>query len=258
MSELNVMRAAWGVVRALRVNTPAPAGDGELSHQGLAPTLEALAGPGGLAEVDLAALDAYLAGLHLVDPDTLARPHSLAFWINLYNAAAVRLAVEATRTGASTVLRVPGAFDRVVATVAGERLSLNDLEHGKIRRFGDPRIHAALVCGSLSCPSLRPAPFEGGDLARALDDRMRAFLASGGWVSDHDAGTVSLSRVFRWYGGDLLHPMPSFRPVRGRAVLRALLPWAPVSERQWVEAAGPSVRFQAYDWGLGCSVAGAG
>ena len=58
----------------------------------------------------------------------------------------------------------PGAFDAPWAMVGGESLSLNDIEHGKIRRFRDPRIHAALVCGSVSCPTLRYEPF-GEDLA---------------------------------------------------------------------------------------------
>jgi hypothetical protein len=61
-------------------------------------------------------------------------------------------------TPGGSVLRMPGAFSAPFVTVAGERLSLDAIEHAKIRRFADPRIHAALVCGSVSCPTLRPPP----------------------------------------------------------------------------------------------------
>ena len=100
--------------------------------------------------------------------------------------------------------------------VAGEKLSLIDIEHGKIRRFSDPRIHGALVCGSLSCPTLRPEPFVGSTLQEQLNDQMAQFLRLGGAVVDRDAGVLSLSRVFRWYGSDFVRPriMPLLFPTR--------------------------------------------
>ena len=111
----------------------------------------------------------------------------------------------------------PGAFDTPWAMVGGESLSLNDMEHGKIRRFQDPRIHAALVCGSVSCPSLRYEPF-GDNLGEQLDEQIRTFLAGGGAHVDRDSGTLQLSRVFLWYGGDFVRPgrMPTWIPARRR------------------------------------------
>ena len=49
------------------------------------------------------------------------------------------------------------------------RGDLDDIEHGKVRRFGDPRIHSALVCGSVSCPTLRFEPYEGDRLDASAD-----------------------------------------------------------------------------------------
>ncbi|HDH03537.1 MAG TPA: DUF547 domain-containing protein, partial [Actinobacteria bacterium] len=169
---------------------------------------------------------------------------------------AVRAAVETAASGADSVLKLPGAFDTKMMDVAGETLSLNDIEHGKIRRFGDPRIHGALVCGSISCPTLRHTPFVGEGLDAALDAQMSVFLANGGVSGDKVAGEVRLSRVFLWYGADFVRPvrMPSLLPARKSAVLSAIGRWLPRDISSWVLSDQPKVTFQSYDWGVGCSI----
>lgn len=191
-----------------------------------------------------------------VDPDSLSADGALAFWLNLYNAGALALAADAISAGASTVLRIPGAFDAPWAMVGGEALSLNDIEHGKIRRFKDPRIHAALVCGSVSCPSLRYEPF-GEDLGVQLDEQMRSFLSGGGARVDRETGALELSRVFLWYGGDFVRPgrMPTWVPARRSDLARSIAQWLPDEDASWVVASSPTVAYSAYDWGLACSVA---
>lgn len=201
-------------------------------------------------------LDAYRACLHAVDPDSLSRAEALAFWINLYNAEALALAADAATGGAASVLRVPGAFDRKHASVAGEALSLTDIEHGKVRRFRDPRVHGALVCGSVSCPTLRPEPFDGERVGAQLDDQMRRFLSDGGAAADRGAGVLRLSRVFLWYGGDFARPhrMPTLLPAHRRRVADAVRAWLEPQDAHWVAARRPQVEHQRYDWGLSCAI----
>ena len=198
----------------------------------------------------------YRDRLATVDPDSLSSDEALAYWLNLYNAGALALAAEAMTDGEDSVLRVPGAFDDRWATVQGESLSLNDIEHGKIRRFGDPRIHAALVCGSVSCPTLRLEPYAGG-VDGQLEDQMRSFLAMGGAAVLRDAGTLRLSRVFLWYGRDLVAPrrMPTLLPARKRSIATAIAPWLTPDDAAWVHMTKPTVEFAPYDWALACSIA---
>jgi len=196
-------------------------------------------------------LAAYIAKMNTVDPDTLTREEALAFWLNLYNAGALQLAVRAHRARVESVLRVPGGFDRAIVEVAGEELSLDAIEHGKLRRFGDPRIHAALICGSVSCPTLRRTPYSGHGLDSELTEQMSYFVAQGGAIADGDSG-VKLSRVFLWYGSDFVRPqrMPTFWPASKRSVLGALEDW--ISD----DLSGRTkVSFQPYHWGLRCTVA---
>lgn len=256
-NEPNPLRVAWSIARARRVNRPRPTGSASLDYADLADVLRSLRS-GGISALpsQQPTLAAFRDRMEMVDPDGLTADGSLAFWLNLYNAGALSLAADASLSGETTVLRIPGAFDSTWATIAGESLSLNDIEHGKIRRFADPRIHAALVCGSVSCPTLRYEPFE-ETLDSQLDDQMRSFLAGGGAAVDRGAGILRLSRVFLWYGGDFVRPasMPTWLPAPRRDLVRSLSRWLSDDDAAWVLASRPGVEYAAYDWGLACSIA---
>ncbi len=247
--------ALFSMLKARRLRSPDPTGTGDSEVDGFDLILETVA-TGGVAAIPAAPLSEYLSAMASVDPDTLSRNGALAHWLNLYNAGALDLALRTFDAAHHTVLRIPGGFGEPFVEVAGEHLSLDGIEHGKIRRFGDPRIHAALVCGSVSCPTLRHEAYRGDALRPQLDHQMATFLASGGAVADRDAGTINLSRVLRWYGGDFVRPqaMPTLRPARRGTVLAAIAPWLPKDLAAWVSATNPSVEFQEYDWALGCSI----
>ena len=239
------------------MRSPRPAGTGDADHSELAAALDAVSA-GGLGELppQRERLDRYGVALSQTDPDSLSRDGALAYWLNLYNAGALALAATARASGESTVLRVPGAFDRPWAEVAGERLSLHDIEHGKIRRFADPRVHGALVCGTASCPTLRFEPYSGLSLEAQLDDQMRTFMTSGGITPDKMSSVILLSRIFLWYGGDFARPrrMPTWLPTRKRTLISALTPWFDEDTKAWIVSARPRVAFHPYDWELACSV----
>ncbi|MDX1689463.1 MAG: DUF547 domain-containing protein [Acidimicrobiia bacterium] len=257
MSGPNPLVVFLSILRARRLRAPDPAGTGRYEHGDLAPVLAAVAdrGVAGLSgrAGELAAIVDRRAA---VDPDTLGRDEALAFWLNLYNAGALDAARRAFETGETSVLGVPGAFDEAFVEVAGESLTLDGIEHGKIRRFGDPRIHGALVCGSVSCPTLRREPYEAARLDAQLDAQLRSFLAHGGADDDRELGVLRLSRVFLWYGADFTRPrrMPTLLPTTKRRLRDALTPWLPAPMRGWVGAVAPKVEYLPYDWGLGCSV----
>lgn len=221
----------------------------------LAEALSTLSGDGLSAINDVAGLlEDYLDKLSRLEPDELSREEALAYWVNAYNAGALQLAGRAYRAGMQTVLRVPGAFTRPLVEIAGEALSLDDIEHGKIRRFRDPRIHAALVCGSVSCPTLRSEPFTGSFLSDTLDEQMHRLLGAGGAIKDGER--LGLSRIFRWYGADFVRPhrMPTLLPAPRRRVAGALSGWMTPELARWVKTERPPVMYLPYDWTLACSV----
>jgi hypothetical protein len=254
----NPLSAAWSMLRARRLRTPRPDGSGEVDHATLARVLDTLQSEG-VRSLSAGAgdLEAYRDVLSSIDPDTLTRTESLAYWINLYNAGALQRAATAYSQAYASVLRVPGAFSAPWVTVGTETMSLDDIEHGKIRRFGDPRIHGSLVCGSVSCPTLRNEPFTGALLGKQLDDQMRSFLASGGARLDTTRNTLHLSKILHWYGGDFARPqrMPTLMPAASSSISLAITPWLEPLDAANVIVEKPKVVFAPYDWELGCSVA---
>lgn len=240
----------------MRVRRPAPSGNATVAHDDLATVLDVLqdAGVAGLAG-QREQIDRYRQALEAIDPDTLGNPEALAYWLNLYNAGALDVAAQTAGQAETSVLRIPGAFTRPWATVTGEHLSLSDIEHGKIRRFRDPRIHGALVCGSASCPTLRYAPYSGELLDEQLDAQMQSFLSGGGATYDSTTNRLSLSRIFLWYGADFVRPqrMPTWLPTTKRRVVSAVSRWLDPEAQSLSD--GASIVFQSYDWGLSCSIA---
>lgn len=255
-SDPNPFAVAVSIVRSLiRVDRPVPTGSGVVDHAGFEAPLAALAAGGtpALADIDGSLRD-YIGEIAQVQPNRLGPHEAKAYWLNLYNAGALRLAARALAAGQDSVLRMPGAFRDPFVEVAKEALSLDDIEHAKVRRFGDPRVHGALVCGSVSCPTLRLEPYSGTDLDGQLDRQMRSFLSNGGAMLGD--GAIRLSRIFSWFGSDFVRPhrMPTFIPSRSSSVLQAIRPWLP-EEMVELSLSGLAVRYQTYDWGLRCAVA---
>lgn len=147
--------------------------------------------------------DSYVADLNRIDPQSLtSEADRLAFWINAYNAFAIRGILD----GYSPEPYVGWYRYFKVRTyaVGGREITLSDLEHGILRRrFSEPRIHFALVCASLSCPKLPPYAFRGDRLDEQLDAAARSF------VNDPDrnrfdrrAKVARLSKIFDWFEED--------------------------------------------------------
>jgi hypothetical protein len=254
----NPISVGWSVLRARRVSRPRPSGAETLDHAAFATVLTRLLRHGigsfGTDDDDLAS---YRKSRSEIDPNRLPRGEALAFWLNLYNAGAISSAAAAFDASANSVLSISGAFSRPWITVAGEDLSLNDIEHGKIRRFGVPTIHGALVCGSISCPTLRGTPFTGADVEMQLDEQMRSFINRGGGQIDRSTNTVTLSRVLKWYGRDFVSPkrMPTIFPATSGKTRDAVSEWFVEEDRRFITENRPTVQFAAYDWTLGCSIA---
>ena len=180
-----------------------------------------------------------------------------AFWLNIYNALVFN-AVGAFGV-ATSILEVPGFFNRAAYRVGGLRFSLNDIEHGILRGnrpvltgrpppFGpsdarllfavtdlDPRIHLALHCATRSCPAT--GIYSPATLDADLDAAAYAFV-NGGGVERVGKGLL-LSGVFAAYLEDF-------------GGLPGLLTWlSSLVEEGTLYAVEPeAVAFADYDWSL--------
>ena len=184
-----------------------------LNAQGLDALLTRHVDPRGMVnyaalKADGAALDRELAAM------ATAKPSGLAFWINAYNACCIKGVVK--RYPLDSVMNVSGFFKEKAYTVAGETVSLDDIEHTKIRPvFKDPRIHAALVCAAKSCPRLSNRAYTEAGLNAELDAQVRGWLADATKNRFEPPSTAHLSMIFKWYAedfGDVLAWVKKYAP----------------------------------------------
>ncbi len=163
---------------------------------------------GAVTPDDRAALDGYIVSLEALDFAAYSSDEQLSAWINLYNAVTVALILDhyplkSIRAIKSGPFDFDGPWDDKRATVAGEALSLNDIEHGIIRTvYDDPRIHYAVNCASIGCPNLRPTAYDGATINDALNEQARAYINHLRGVSVDDKGRVTASKIFAWYRED--------------------------------------------------------
>jgi hypothetical protein len=180
------------------------------------------------------------------DPAVLStREATLAFWINAYNVFAIDLVakhwpVESIKDIGSLLFPV---WDKPAGRVNGVALSLDQIEHERIRKLGDPRIHAAIVCASISCPSLSRSPYVAAELDAQLDAAFARFVAdpTKGFRLDRAANTIHLSSIFKWFAED-------FEKQGGP--LAVIARHLGESDRAWVEANAAKARleYMDYDW----------
>ncbi len=124
----------------------------------------------------------------------------LAFYINLYNAYTVRLILDNPEVTSIRDIKRP--WKRNFVSLGKKKKSLNDIEHKIIRKyFKEPRVHFALVCASIGCPSLKPFAFVADKLDKQLVAASRYFLADK-TKNQFTASESRISDIFNWYGGD--------------------------------------------------------
>jgi hypothetical protein len=206
--------------------------------------------------------------LRYFDPVKLnTQGERVSFWINLYNALVIDgiIHFEVQSSVTETRWGIFSFFRKAAYNVGGQRLSLDDIEHGILRgnrgfpylpgahfvsddprlawgvdKF-DNRVHFALNCASRSCPPIRTYKSEKMDVQ--LDMASRNFV---------DANTIIIpassqlrtSAIFNWYKAD-------FGGKDG--VIDFILNHLPGDDRRlWIKNNRSSLRlsFEPYDWGL--------
>ncbi len=150
-------------------------------------------------------LDSYIAKMSRIDPRGYNRAEQKAYWMNLYNALVVQLVVK--NYPVKSINEIGGLFqrgpwDKKLATVAGQPLSLNDIEHRILRPiWKDHKIHFGLHCAGVSCPNLQPVAFTGSNVHSMLKQAGRDYINHPRGV-ELKKGQMTASSMFDWYGDD--------------------------------------------------------
>ncbi len=204
------------------------------------------------------------AQLSHVLPEQLSHDaERIAFFINVYNVLAIHgvLALEIE----SSVMEQPAFFSTIAYQIGEWSFTPDELENGLLRRnaphpvtgkrcfqndapqlafcpsYVDPRIHAALVCASKSCP---PVAFYEAEALDAQLNRATANYVQSEVRVDAERRVLSLPIVFRYYAVDFGDAI---------ALQKFLVEHASEAQSQAIKEAfsrGFKHEFQRYDWSL--------
>ncbi|MEK9749788.1 MAG: DUF547 domain-containing protein, partial [Pseudomonadales bacterium] len=143
-------------------------------------------------------------------------------------------------------------FKHRFISLFGEKVSLNDVEHGWLRgrsALFDPRVHFAVNCASIGCPPLRRSAYVGATLNAALDEQAARFLSDrtkNGF--DRKTMRLMLSPLFEWYEEDF--------SLQGQAGSHAYLArfakplGLSVLEAKALDKGELEITWSTYDWSL--------
>lgn len=138
--------------------------------------------------------------------EDLSLEEKLAFYINAYNALAIKGIID----GYS-----PSSFTSKIRyfylnkyRIAGKKINLYNFEHKVIRPLGEPRIHFALVCASHSCPKLRSEVYTAEKLDKQLNENAIDFINDQEKnIFDVDKKKAKVSKIFDWFTKDFTKEM---------------------------------------------------
>ena len=197
---------------------------------------------------DRGTLQTYLAYLGKGDPfQPTTQEAKLAFWINAYNALTIEgiLREYPTTSIRNHTAKLFGynLWEDLPLRVGPGAYSLDTIEHKILRKLGEPRIHFAIVCASVGCPTLRDEAYTPAKVEEQLAANARDFFARPKHFSfDPRTKTATVSSILDWFGGDF--------GKSDAAILAKVKPYLPEDVRDAATAPGVTLTFRDYDWSL--------
>lgn len=147
-----------------------------------------------------------------ISPVTLFRAggseknRALAFWINIYNIGAVKMMTDnyPLKSIKDKSKLFNAVWDQKIITVSSTEYSLGYIEHEILRKMGQPLIHVAIVCASVSCPDLLRESYQANKLDDQLNAQMKRFLGNKqkGFRLDKEKKNIYISLIFKWFEDD--------------------------------------------------------
>lgn len=144
----------------------------------------------------------YLSAIEEFDVETLQSDEArLVFWINAYNALAIKSIVDGVRP-INAIGRLK-FFRTTEHRVAGKNRDLRSIQEGIVLKMEDRRAHFALVSACYSCPNLRSEAYRVEKFEQQLEANIRDF------INDKRKNRFSvaarkakISEIFEWHRDD--------------------------------------------------------
>ncbi len=160
-----------------------------------------------------------------------------AFYINAYNLLVIKQVRD--NYPVSSPMDIPGFFKVNTYLVAGEELTLDNIEFDKLMGpTKDPRIHFALGCAAKSCPFLYDQAYTPQHLQEQLHFRAQLIIDRPNYVRvNKGKRQVTLNKIFDWYKDQFT--------TNGTSILSYINQYRFYSVPEEYD-----ISYQEYDWSL--------
>ena len=183
---------------------------------------------------DKTALSGLVKKIEAFNVDDASDSEKKAFYINAYNILVIHHIM--ANYPAEGPLKINGFFNELKANVAGNKLTLDELEKKWLfKSFPDERLHFVLVCAAVGCPPLAEFAFRPDGLENQLKERTSYVLNFPVFIRVND-GIVQISKIFEWYEGDFL--------AKSESVLNY------IDQYHTQNLIGKKLLYYEYDWKL--------
>lgn len=224
-------------------------------------------------KTERANLDRFVASLESAETwlPNASSGEQRAFWLNAYNALVLRTVInaypirgKAAGYPAESIAQIAGGVDKVRHRVAGQLLTLEEIEKTVIAGFGDPRMLLALGRGALGGGRLRSEPYRAAQLETQLNEAVKEFVTRlDTFRINRTTNVVEVTPLFSWreaqfvagfsQGGE----MWANRSPLERALMSMSYPHLFPSEREFLALNTFTMTFGAFDWRLNDLTGGA-
>ena len=178
-------------------------------------------------------IDAYIEVLKKNHPENHWNKNEImSYWINTYNALTIKLILNNYPTNSIRNLKNPWSIK--VINFDSKAYSLDEIEHDILRKMGDPRIHFAINCASISCPNLSNTAYFSYKINDQLDNATNIFLNDLN-KNEITKNEIRISKIFLWFKKDF----------GGNKNLINF-----INKYSLIKTENPKVKYLPYDWNL--------
>ena len=177
------------------------------------------------------------------------RQNQIAFWINAYNIGAIKMIMDhypIDSIRSTTIHWLKNPWNKKILTIGNTNYSLGQIEHEiLLGTYGEPLVHFAIVCASLSCPDLSPTVFKGTRLIEQLERQARLFFENEkkGLRIDRENGVVYFSMIFKFDKNSFPNGTNNAIPLITRFI-------ANEKDREYLRSGTYESKYLDYNWDL--------
>ena len=178
-------------------------------------------------------IDSYIEALQKNHPKKYwSKNEILSYWINAYNALTIKLILD--NYPVNSIRDIDKPWSKKVIYYEFISYSLDQIEHDILRKMGDPRIHFAINCASISCPKLLNSAYLPYKIENQLENVTKNFLndSTKNIINEDE---IIISKIFFWFKKDF----------GTKSQIQEFI--KKYSEKK---LNNPKVKYLPYDWGL--------